>query len=206
MAPIQSPDYLIAKSSTSSDRIHSHRPSMSPTKISCNCHHTKSGTKLNRSWLQRAQEQKCRTTQRKRCGGSRCPRPWAPRRPRWTSSTKEHTSHTQVVQKTGCRAWVRARCCRGRGAGRGREGRRGYPEKRRGREGWKQASLTAARWPRSTATGSGGGRRRGRSRPAISSRVVVPVQSDGGSSGGGRAKIKVLLRDDEQRKFITQFA
>lgn len=89
----------------------------------------------------------------------------------------------------------------------GRAGaRRGYPEKRRGREGWKQASLTAARWPRSTATGSGGGRRRGRSRPAISSRVVVPVQSDGGSSGGGRAKIKVLLRDDDQRKFITQFA
>lgn len=42
--------------------------------------------------------------------------------------------------------------------------------------------MTAARWPRSTATGSGGGRRRGRSRPAISSRVVVPVQSDGGSA------------------------
>jgi len=62
-----------------------------------------------------------------------------------------------------------------RGAGRGRD----YPEKRSGREGWKQASLTAARWPRSTATGSGGGRRRGRSRPAISSRAVAPVQSDG---------------------------
>jgi len=61
-----------------------------------------------------------------------------------------------------------------RGAGRGRD----YPEKRSGREGWKQASLTAARWPRSTATGSGGGRRRGRSRPAISSRTVAPVQSE----------------------------
>jgi len=59
-----------------------------------------------------------------------------------------------------------------RGSGRGLElGERGeveYPEKRSGREGWKQASLTAARWPRSTATGSGGGRRRGRSMLAIS--------------------------------------
>jgi hypothetical protein len=38
---------------------------------------------------------------------------------------------------------------------------RAYPEKRSGSEGWKQASLTAARCPRSTETGSGGGRRRG---------------------------------------------
>lgn len=34
----------------------------------------------------------------------------------------------------------------------------GYPEKRRGREEWKQTSMTEARWPRRTATGSGGGR------------------------------------------------
>lgn len=32
------------------------------------------------------------------------------------------------------------------------------PEKRRGREGWKLTSITAARWPRRTETGSGGGR------------------------------------------------
>ena len=95
-------------------------------------------------------------------------------------------SHTQVVQKTGCRARVRAcsllqRIGEGFGDRGGSEEREGlyYPEKRSGREGWKQASLTAARWPRSTATGSGGGRRRGRSRPAISSRAVAPVQSDG---------------------------
>ena len=34
---------------------------------------------------------------------------------------------------------------------------REYPENRMGLEGWKQMSTTEARWPRSTATGSGGG-------------------------------------------------
>ena len=33
-----------------------------------------------------------------------------------------------------------------------------YPVKRRGEEGWKQASMTEVRWPRRTAIGSGGGR------------------------------------------------
>ena len=41
VAPIHSPDDLIPKSSTSSDGIHSRRPSMSPAKIACHCRHTK---------------------------------------------------------------------------------------------------------------------------------------------------------------------
>ena len=142
-------------------------PAWALQKIACYCRHTRSA----QNWIAYGcRAQKWRTTQRKRCGGSRCPRPWAPRQPRWMSS-KEHASHTGGTESS-CRAGVRARRCRGSGRGlKKRERGEGgiYPEKRSGREGWKQASLTAARWPRSTATGSGGGRRRGRSRPAISS-------------------------------------
>ena len=32
-----------------------------------------------------------------------------------------------------------------------------YPENNIGLEGWKEMSVTEARWPRNTATGSGGG-------------------------------------------------
>lgn len=100
-------------------------------------------------------------------------------------SSKEHASHKGGTENRFVLECVFAAAVQRIGEGFGDRGgseeREGlyYPEKRSGREGWKQASLTAARWPRSTATGSGGGRRRGRSRPAISSRAVAPVQSDG---------------------------